>query len=86
MNRDRNSQLGKLIVNNSTAVAKRPIIHIPGIQIKKLLVKLNYWRLKRSHRNYLLKLPDYLLDDIGITRQQLMEDTKRPFWEKGLFD
>jgi uncharacterized protein YjiS (DUF1127 family) len=35
---------------------------------------------RRRQRRDLLKLSDHLLDDIGITREQAMEEASKPFW------
>ncbi len=36
----------------------------------------------RRRRDYerLLELPDYLLDDVGLTREQIAEEMRRPFF------
>lgn len=36
----------------------------------------------RNRRDYrdLLEMPDYLLDDVGLTRDQILSETKRTFF------
>jgi len=40
----------------------------PGAFIKSAWVKLNNWRINNATRQQLRMLPDYLLEDIGVSR------------------
>lgn len=42
--------------------------------LKSLLVNFHNWRLRAQTRRQLRKLPDYVLEDIGITRYQIEND------------
>ena len=41
---------------------------------------LDAWRRRRAQRVHLAHLSDQLLQDIGITRHQLEEEARKPFW------
>jgi uncharacterized protein YjiS (DUF1127 family) len=43
----------------------------PAAFIKSALVKLNNWRINYATRQQLRMLPDYLLEDIGISRYEI---------------
>lgn len=36
---------------------------------------------RRRQRRALLELEDYLLDDLGLTRQQAEQEARKPFWK-----
>ncbi|MBU2511193.1 DUF1127 domain-containing protein [bacterium] len=50
-----------------------------------MLKTLHDWIIREQHRQYLLDLPDYLLDDIGLTRDQVVDEARKSFWQKGIF-
>ena len=56
---------------------KRTLI---GALIADIGVTLNGWRQRRVQRDNLAHLSDQLLQDIGITRHQVDEETRKPFW------
>ncbi len=42
--------------------------------------------LKRiEHRRHLRELPDYLLEDIGLTKHQVLSEFRKPFWKEGIY-
>jgi uncharacterized protein YjiS (DUF1127 family) len=86
MRHNQQSQFSQLIVNNNAVVAKTSRFRFPELFFGKLASRLNDWYFSRKHCDYLLNLPDYLLDDIGIAREQLVKEGSRSFWEKGIFD
>lgn len=50
--------------------------------VKKILTVLGVW-LQRSHmRHQLSQLPDYRLKDIGISQEEALLESQKPFWEK----
>ncbi|MPZ10069.1 MAG: DUF1127 domain-containing protein [Kiloniellaceae bacterium] len=38
------------------------------------------WRQRLRDRDYLQRLPDYLLRDIGLDAAALREESRKPFW------
>jgi len=38
------------------------------------------WKARRAGRLALLELDDHLLADIGVTREQMLRETRKPFW------
>lgn len=45
-------------------------------------VTLSTWRQRRAQRARLAGLSDQLLQDIGITRHQVEEEIRKPFWRR----
>ncbi len=43
----------------------------PGAFIKSVFVKINNWRINHATRQQLRMLPDYLLEDIGVSRFEI---------------
>lgn len=39
------------------------------------------WKANRRVRRHLATLPDHLLEDIGLTRQQAEQETQKWFWQ-----
>lgn len=39
------------------------------------------WRQRVADRRHLSGLDDHVLADFGLTRQQVIEETAKPFWE-----
>lgn len=48
---------------------------------KKILTKIQRWWQNYRTRQQLDQLPDHLLDDLGVTRQQADEEKRRSFWD-----
>ncbi len=44
-----------------------------------------FWDRRLEKRRCLVKLPDYLLADIGLTREQAEAEYKTPFWKEGIY-
>ncbi len=40
------------------------------------------WQTRREERERLRQMPDYLLRDVGITEEQVREETRKPFWRE----
>lgn len=38
------------------------------------------WLMRRWQREELRELSDHILADIGVTREQVIEEIKKPFW------
>lgn len=50
-----------------------------------MLYVLNLWIRRQTLRKELAARPDYLLEDIGLSRKQVDEEAQLPFWSPGLF-
>ncbi|CUH77266.1 DUF1127 domain-containing protein [Tropicibacter naphthalenivorans] len=46
----------------------------------RFAVAVTKWSTRRATRNALKTIEPHLLDDIGLTRQQAMDEAHRPFW------
>ncbi len=44
--------------------------------------QVHLWRQRVKSRRALSQLDDRLLDDIGMTRQQVEQEVEKPFWIK----
>lgn len=38
------------------------------------------WRQRASDRRHLSKLDDHVLSDVGLTRQEVIDEAAKPFW------
>lgn len=54
----------------------------PGLQAaaKRGASMLRLWRQRGRDRRQLMELSDYMLKDIGITRDERENEISRPFW------
>jgi uncharacterized protein YjiS (DUF1127 family) len=41
---------------------------------------VTFWSDRARQRRVLAELDDHLLDDVGITRAQALEERRKPFW------
>lgn len=51
------------------------------VKVKNILTLLLTWQRNRATRIELSKMPDYILDDIGLTNQQATNEVKKYFWQ-----
>ncbi len=51
----------------------------------KFIRNLYKWEKRIQNRKKLLEIPDYLLDDIGLSKEELRKELKTPFWEKRIY-
>ncbi|TNF19507.1 MAG: DUF1127 domain-containing protein [Rhodobacteraceae bacterium] len=58
----------------------RPLSPIASVA-QKLVAALARWEVNLRTRNQLKYLDDYLLDDIGVTRDLARKEATRPFWQ-----
>lgn len=49
----------------------------------RLAAMLVHWRRLARQRAALADLEDYLLEDIGLTREEARREARRPFWQSG---
>jgi uncharacterized protein YjiS (DUF1127 family) len=59
---------------------------ISALPLSRMLPRLSLpplarWRRIRRERLQLLELSDYMLSDIGITREEAGREAARPFWD-----
>ncbi len=43
--------------------------------------RLELWAERRRQRRELLRLPDHVLKDIGISRAEVLNEAEKPFWK-----
>ena len=48
--------------------------------VKKFYSYFFRWRQNSKTRKALSELPDYLLEDIGVTKLEANKESSRPFW------
>lgn len=53
--------------------------------IKSIYQIPNLWIVRTQARKALIKRPDYLLKDMGLTRLEVETEARKPFWEKGIY-
>jgi uncharacterized protein YjiS (DUF1127 family) len=51
-----------------------------AFSIKKILIFLRVCRERSVMRHRLSKLPDYRLEDMGISREQALVESQKPCW------
>ncbi|MCG9785947.1 DUF1127 domain-containing protein [Vibrio barjaei] len=52
-----------------------------GSLTKLILTYVRQWRQNQRTRKVLSEMPDHLLEDIGVTRDQANRESRRPFWQ-----
>jgi len=57
-------------------------LSIRPFSLKKLLNVMTLWRQRSKMRQQLSQLPDYRLKDMGISAEQAIVESQKPFWEK----
>lgn len=50
--------------------------------IKLALTKIKVFQHRTTNRQALKELPDYLLQDMGISRREAIKESRKPFWKK----
>jgi uncharacterized protein YjiS (DUF1127 family) len=48
---------------------------------KALLSRIAEWQRRAAGRRQLMKMTDYELHDIGVSRNQAVVEANKPFWE-----
>ncbi|UPW17341.1 DUF1127 domain-containing protein [Agarivorans sp. TSD2052] len=51
------------------------------LNLSRYIKSLNAMLLRRKTRKHLASLPDYLLKDIGINRNDALHEASKPFWK-----
>jgi uncharacterized protein YjiS (DUF1127 family) len=63
------------------AGARMAAFAIPWLQfLHAALGAIARWKARRAGRLALLELDDHLLADIGLTREQMLRETRKSFW------
>lgn len=75
----------EFILNKPSQVAKLQTVLKTDRSEFNLAKQITIWIRRKQHREHLLRLPDYLLRDIGLTRKEVMQESTKPFWKSGLF-
>jgi len=65
--------LSNPMLRASAATARRP-------RLQPIRALLADWQARHEHRTQLRAMPDYLLQDIGLSANDVMEETEKPFW------
>ncbi|WP_340117126.1 DUF1127 domain-containing protein [Pelagibius sp. 7325] len=68
--------LSNLMLRESAAVHPRPRLR----PIRAITQILADWQARHEHRSHLRAMPAYLLQDIGLSAEDVMEETEKPFW------
>ncbi len=77
-------QNDRLIINNPSLKAKRKRDNKEPKQQGWLAI-IESWLVRSRHRQELLRMPDYLLEDIGLTREEIIKESRTPFWRSGIY-
>ncbi len=62
------------------ALLSRPAITEAKSLFLRAAQALWVWQSRADSRNALAKLDDHMLEDIGLTRADVMRETRKPFW------
>jgi len=54
---------------------------IGAFNIQSLWAKLKVWKAISKQRKHLARLDDRLLNDIGLTKEQVRVEVDKPFWK-----
>jgi uncharacterized protein YjiS (DUF1127 family) len=46
-----------------------------------LFNRVQDWSERRRTRNHLYQMPDYILQDIGVSRSEVETEWQKPFWK-----
>jgi len=61
---------------HETPAARHPTLRPFQALARTLLT----WQSRNEHRKQLRAMPDYLLRDIGLSVDDVIEETEKPFW------
>ena len=54
---------------------------IENFSIKSLMLKVSYWKAVSKQRKQLARLDERLLNDVGLTKEQVRLEVSKPFWK-----
>jgi len=49
---------------------------------RRIACVIRQWRHNITTRRHLAQMPEYLLKDVGLSRQQIQDELQKPFWRK----
>lgn len=65
-------------VISSSSVRRNSYI---GEGLVALLNRISEWSERRRARSHLYQMPDYILQDIGVSRAEVSAEYEKPFWK-----
>ncbi|MEZ8313203.1 DUF1127 domain-containing protein [Vibrio splendidus] len=68
-------------MNTITATSRTNQSFLPSLSVKKFYSKFRLYLQNRRTRKHLAELSDHLLEDVGITQNQVEKELKKSFWE-----
>ena len=72
--------LSNLMLRESAAATPRPRLQPIRAIAQTVAATLADWQARHEHRSRLRAMPAYLLQDIGLSAEDVMEETEKPFW------
>lgn len=70
----------------SEALTRAPWLRSPrapsGRPLSRILGTLHLWQTRARQRAALGVLDDRLLEDVGLTRAQALDESRKPFWQR----
>ncbi len=63
-------------IYSARVVARKPV----GL-IKKIFSEIKRWHQNYHTRKQMAEIPEHLLDDLGLTKEQVYKESHRPFWD-----
>ena len=67
-------------LHESAAATPRPRLQPIRAITQAIAATLADWQARHEHRTQLRAMPDYLLRDIGLSADDVREETRKPFW------
>lgn len=70
--------------SNRRAVAAAEAKATPSVvpaSMRSLRTRIGFWQERQRTRRQLARLPAWQLRDIGLTREQVLAETRKRFWE-----
>lgn len=52
-----------------------------GSRLARILELMACWDERYRQRRDLMAMPDHLLKDIGVTREEVYREARKPFWQ-----
>ncbi|HYD98962.1 MAG TPA: DUF1127 domain-containing protein [Alphaproteobacteria bacterium] len=51
------------------------------LTLREIVQQLRFWRDRAALRRELVRMPDYLLADIGVDREDVIREAAKRFWQ-----
>lgn len=52
-----------------------------GARLARILELMAAWHERSRQRRELMAMPDYLLKDMGVSREDIDREARKPFWQ-----